>query len=321
MGGHTKMPKLLIIADIHIKLGQKNVPSQWQYNRFMLLAMQLQAIIKSESISYLVIAGDLLDSAKPTLQEIGLLYDFLRAIPVETLLIPGNHEMINKSDDCYLHLFDMLKDLNVFVINDFFCQDGVDYIPYNILKHKEWPDSTSKFCVTHVRGEIPPHVAPEIDLDKFSKYDKVFAGDLHSYTNSQKNILYPGSPFTTSFHRSVVTGSNGYFIFDTETGEHTWNELFLPQLIRKTVASKEEIVPTQFHHTVYELEGSLEELKNTESSDLLDKKITRGLSAPPKLEMSGTISDELATYLVEVKGIESPSKYVEAFIELVPNEN
>ena len=62
-------------------------------------------------------------------------------------------------------------------------------------------------CFTHVRGEIPPHVKPEMDLELFAKYDLVLAGDLHSYENSQKNILYPGSPVTTSFHRhNVDTG-------------------------------------------------------------------------------------------------------------------
>ena len=312
------MPKMLIIADVHIKLGQKNVPTSWQYNRYMLLSGQLNSIIRDNKIDYLVIAGDLLDSAKPTLSETGLLYDFLRHIPVETLLIPGNHEMVSKTEDCYTVLFDMLKDLNVFVISDFFEQDGIDYIPYNILK-SNWPSTNSKYCITHVRGEIPPHVTPEIDLDKFSRYEKVFAGDLHSYTNSQRNILYPGSPVTTSFHRNVTTGTNGYFIFDTETGEHTWHELFLPQLIRKTVARKEDIVPTDFHHTMYELEGTLESLKEVDSSELLDKKITTGVSTPPKLEMSGDITEELATYLTEVKGIDNPEKYVEAFIEIVPN--
>lgn len=312
------MPKMLIIADVHIKLGQKNVPTQWQYNRYMLLSGHLASTIRAEKVDYLVIAGDLLDSAKPTISEIGLLYDFLRHIPVETLLIPGNHEMVSKTEDCYLVLFDMLKDLNVFVISDFFEQDGVDYIPYNILK-SDWPATNSKYCITHVRGEIPPHVTPEIDLDKFSMYEKVFAGDLHSYTNSQKNILYPGSPVATSFHRNVVTGSNGYFIFDTDTGEHTWYELSLPQLIRKTISSKEEIVPTHFHHTIYELEGTLESLKGVGGSDLIDKKITTGISTPPKLKMSGDITEELATYLIEVKGIDSPKKYVEAFIEIVPN--
>ena len=55
---------------------------------------------------------------------------------------------------------------------------------------------------THVRGEIPPHVKPEVDLDMFEDFPVVFAGDLHAHSNTQRNIVYPGSPMTTSFHRS-----------------------------------------------------------------------------------------------------------------------
>ena len=45
---------------------------------------------------------------------------------------------------------------------------------------------------THVRGEIPPHVKPEVDLDRFEDFPIVFAGDLHAHSNSQRNIVYPG---------------------------------------------------------------------------------------------------------------------------------
>ena len=60
------------------------------------------------------------------------------------------------------------------------------------------------YLFTHVRGEIPPHVVPEVDLERFDKFKTVFAGDLHAHENTQRNIVYPGSPMTTSFHRNEV---------------------------------------------------------------------------------------------------------------------
>jgi len=50
-----------------------------------------------------------------------------------------------------------------------------------------------------------PHVKPEVDLDRFEDFPVVFAGDLHAHSNTQRNIVYPGSPMTTSFHRKEVS--------------------------------------------------------------------------------------------------------------------
>jgi hypothetical protein len=38
--------KVLFTADVHIKLGQKNVPIEWAKNRFNMLWSQLEAIQK-----------------------------------------------------------------------------------------------------------------------------------------------------------------------------------------------------------------------------------------------------------------------------------
>ncbi len=311
------MSNLIFVADLHIKLGQKNVPRDWQYNRFMLLAEELNSVVSLEDT--IIIAGDLLDVAKPSLEEVGLMYDFLNILDVPVILIPGNHEMTTKKKDCYRFIDSMLKDLGVVVIRDFHTQDGIDYIPYNVLHNKEYPITDSSIAITHVRGEIPPHVQPEVDLEKFNGYDKVFAGDLHSYTNSQGNILYPGSPFSTSFHRGVPSGANGYFSISLPDKCHIWTELHLPQLIRKTVSNPEDMIATEFHHTIYELEGSLEDLALVENSDLLDKKVTKDISAPPTLNMSGDMAEELAEFLVNIKDVKEEylSKYITLFKEVV----
>lgn len=294
------MSLICFTADHHIKLGQKNVPKDWQINRFMMLAAELNTI----ECDYHVFGGDLFDVSKPSIEEVGLCYNFLKAIEKPIVMISGNHEMQTKKRDCYIHIDQMLQDLGVKTFREFTTYGGIDYIPYNIL-HAEWGEASSSYAVTHVRGEIPPHVEPEIRLDKFSAYDKVLAGDLHSFSNSQENILYPGSPISTSFHRRVPTGSNGYIIFDTETGEHSWHELFLPHLIRETVTDLESIIPTDYHHTIYELEGTVDELGKVDAStELLDKKVNIHVAEDATLDLvDKTIKEELALYLEEIKGI------------------
>ena len=146
----------------------------------------------------------------------------------------------------------------------------------------------------HVRGEIPPHVVPEVDLDRLDAFPIVFAGDLHSHSNTQRNIVYPGSPMTTSFHREEVT--TGYItIHDDWTW--TWHEFDLPQLIRKTITDPADMILTDFHHTIYEIEGDVADLANVKNSELLDKKVIKR-SSKSTLDLKDlTIEEELSEYL------------------------
>lgn len=305
--------KHTFVADIHIKLGQKNVPRAWQYNRLMMLAKELNEY----SDTVLIIGGDLLDVANPSMEEVCAMYDFLSALEhKEILMIPGNHEMKTKKNDCFIAAEKMLKDLNVTTIRTFQTIHNIDYIPYNIIKDKEWPIA-SKYAVTHVRGEIPPHVQPEIPLERFDAYEKVLAGDLHSYKNSQRNIIYPGSPYTTSFHRSAVSNTTGIILFDSDTGIHSWVELHLPQLIRQTIDNPGSAVTTDYHHTIYEIEGNLTDLAKVENTELLSKKIAKDIVSPATLDLSGSIEDELVSYFTKIHGMKNHDKVLTLFKEYV----
>lgn len=307
---------ILFIADVHIKLGQKKVPKEWQINRFNLLAKELS----NYEFDTIVVGGDLFDVPNPSIEEVGLMYDFLYKFKDKGgIIIPGNHEMTSKVKDCFLPLDYMLNTLNFKVVRDFESIDGIDYIPYNIIHNNFTP--VSEYAVTHVRGEIPPHVTPEVDLAKFAKYKKVFAGDLHSYKNTQANIYYPGSPMTVSFNRNRVSGSNGFFLIDSETKEHEWVELKLPQLIRKTVSSVEDMVGGDYDHIIYEIESELADLANIKSSDLLDKKIVKNISKDATLDLSGDIEEELKEYLIHVSSVDEDSltKCLNLFKERVKN--
>lgn len=320
--------KLVFIADIHIKLGQKNVPKNWQLNRLDMLARKLCEIEGTDTI---IIGGDLLDTAKPTYEEIAAMLQFFSTLSESKyksiILIPGNHEMVNKKVDCYAPFRELLfRHYNCTVIDSFRTLDfdgmGIDFIPYNILHKFKASDRVSDYAVTHVRGEIPPHVLPEVDLQVFEGYKEVYAGDLHSYQNSQKNIKYPGSPYYTSFHRDIHSNTNGIFIINTDTTTSTWVDLGLPQLVRKKISSPEEIIATDYHHTVYEIEGDLHDISKIEKTDLLDKKIVKDTFAPATLDMeSTTIEEELVMYLNRVKNLKDKVTRLVSRYKEVENEN
>ena len=297
--------KVLFTADLHIKLGQKNVPVNWAINRYKLLFDELESL--QEQVDLVVLGGDIFDRI-PTMEELSLYFRLIGKFLVPTIVYSGNHEALKKNTTFFTSLKEVSKKVNsnVLVLDDFWTYKDIDFIPYNKLK-EEWPnDLNSKILCTHVRGEIPPHVKPEVPLEQFDKWDVVLAGDLHSYNNSQRNILYPGSPVTTSFHRSLV--DTGIIILDTNTLQHEWIRLELPQLIRKTIQAGEEMVATDYHHTIYEIEGDMSQFSSMENTDLLDKKVVKRdsdttLILAPEL----SLIEEVEEYLRYVLGINDAS--------------
>lgn len=289
--------KLIVIADIHIKLGQKNVPKDWAINRYNLFFEQVADAEKN--VDMIVIPGDIFDRM-PTLEELTLYFQFIAQRKVPTIISTGNHEATKKGKSFFTELKGVSERLNplVQVVVDYIHEDNAGFyvVPYEFIKKKDiWEELEAKPVFTHVRGEIPPHVKPEIPLEWLSKFPVVFAGDLHSHSNTQKNIVYPGSPMTTSFHRGEV--ETGYILVNDDwTWE--WKSFDLPQLIRKTVSDPSEMIPTEFHHTIYELEGSIKDLSKIENNELLDKKLVkRSSDTALVLDKKMSISDELMEYL------------------------
>lgn len=290
---------ILFTADIHIKLGQKNVPKDWAKNRYRMFFEQVKSLEKMCNMH--IIGGDVFDRT-PTMEELELYFEFIRKVSIPTVIYPGNHEMTTKHQSFFSQLKQVTRDINPLVqVVDISYVDtdmGFSILPYTELHRKDSIEAfdTSIPLFTHVRGEIPPHVKPEVDLDRFADFPVVFTGDLHSHSNCQRNLVYPGSPMTTSFHRNRV--ETGYILINPQDWSWIWEPFDLPQLIRKTVSSTEEMVPTEFDHTIYEIEGDIQELSNVNNNDLLDKKVVRRANeASLILDKDMSIEDELHEYL------------------------
>lgn len=291
--------KLLFIADIHIKLGQKNVPIPWAINRFNMFIEQVAEM--QEQADLVVLGGDIFDRFPTNMDEIALYFDLVGVFTKPTIIYSGNHEALKRNTTFLSSLYRSTRGINqnVIIFDDFDTYMGIDFIPYNKLK-ESYPDKLqSNIVCTHVRGEIAPHVKPEIDLDVFNRWDIVLAGDLHSYDNCQRNILYPGSPYTTSFHRNIV--ETGAILLDTDTLAHEWLKFNLPQLLKVTVGVNDPKPASSFHHTIYEIEGNLEELSRLEDNDLIDKKlIKRNQESSLILTPEMKIEEELKEYLLYI---------------------
>ena len=288
---------ILFTADWHIKLGQKNVPMAWACSRYKMFFEQIEEAVEKHGVTLHIIGGDLFDRV-PSMDELTLYFDFIKNTKVETVIYDGNHEATRKHRTFFDNLIKVTSQLNplVTVITETYCSRDWAILPYaDLHKKNSIEDIDTEILFTHVRGEIPPHVVPEVDLERFDKFKTVYSGDLHAHENTQRNIVYPGSPMTTSFHRNIV--KTGYLIIDNNY-DWTWHQFELPQLIRKTVSTEEEMVQTDYHHTIYEIEGDVSDLSNIKNSELLDKKvIKRKTEATLVLSKEMSMEEELNEYL------------------------
>jgi DNA repair exonuclease SbcCD nuclease subunit len=293
--------RILFSADWHIKLGQKNVPREWQRNRYKMLFKRIHDLEKDCDIH--IIGGDIFDTL-PKPEEIALFFEFVADCTIPTYIYDGNHEATRKGKTFLTFFESAVNHINedVHILTDmcYTIFDGlIDIIPYTHLKNFDPNDFNAKICCTHVRGNIEPHVVEEVDLHLFNRWDVVLAGDLHAHSNSQRNILYPGSPLAITFHRNPV--HNGVIIYDTTIMEYGFIPLGLPQLIRKTVTSKDEVVKTDYDHTIYEITGNILELSDVDSaSELIDKKLINRQSDAVLNLHNLSIEEELKEYFEKV---------------------
>lgn len=239
------------------------------------------------------------------MEELALFFEFTTSTKIPTIIYDGNHEATKKGKSFLPLLTDAVKagNFKIKILDGIYEYEGIDFIPYTHIHSFNPTEFKNNILCTHVRGNIPPHVKSEIDLNKLSGWKIVLAGDLHSYENSQANVLYPGSPMTVTFHRKEV--KNGIIVFDTETHKHTWHNLELPQLIRKTVTSSDEIIKTDYHHTIYEVRGNIADLSSIDtSSEVFDKKVVERNSMSTLSLHNISIREELEVYLKNVLNID-----------------
>jgi len=288
--------RILFTADLHIRIGQKNIPRKWAISQYRIMFSELNRIFEEYDCDLEIHGGDIFDKI-PTMEELSLYMAYLHNYrDRERIIFDGNHEATKKGDTFLKYLNPMLPS-STYISPSFEGAASFDILPYvDLHKNKK---AKNDILFTHVRGEIPPHVKPEIDLDYFNQWKIVFAGDLHAHSNSQRNIVYPGSPRTVTFHRQEV--ELGVLVIDTDPINWEWVKIDVPELIRKTIEDPLDMIKTEYHHTIYELTGNVLALaKIDKDSELLDKKIIKH-EEQPSLDLTGlTEEEELEKYLLQI---------------------
>jgi len=283
---------------------------------------EIDRVYKEQKCDAIIFGGDIFDKY-PTLEELDIFISYLwKNASRSSIIYDGNHEA-TKRGDTFLKYLKSLVPENTVVVIDHYTYQGLRILPYCKLHQYEKetgankPILTSKVLLTHVRGEVPPHVKPEVDLDIFNGCDIVFAGDLHAHSNSQRNIIYPGSPTTVTFHRNNV--ETGVIVFDTLSPKMwKWHGITVPQLIRKTITNPKDMVKTPYDHTIYELKGNILELSKIKDIEILDKKIVEHKNEAT-LDLKGLdINEEITLYCSKI--LQLPDKKITKLLK-VYNDN
>ena len=118
---------MLVIADIHIKLGQKNVPKEWAINRYQMFFEQVSAA--EEHVDMVIIPGDIFDRV-PTLEELTLYFQFIAQRKKKTIISTGNHEATKKGKSFFTELKGVTERLNplVEIVVDYIYDNGEFYV-------------------------------------------------------------------------------------------------------------------------------------------------------------------------------------------------
>lgn len=301
--------KILSVADIHITLHKEKIPYEWQVNRFKELFEKLLELEKECDVT--VIAGDIFDK-KPELDEIALFLTYANRVTKPTLAIPGNHEASAKGETFLEHFtkehainnsnFKLYTKNAREVING----QGFQLFPYGEMQIGNIPKYVENdILVTHIRGEVPPHITAEFDFEKLKDWKLVLLGDLHfRHKYKEYPIYYPGSPLNTKFDRDDARdyGVDIIYLLDINNYSVVFQNLELPKLIRKTVNAGDPLIEHKKHHVIYEVKGSIDVLSKIANHKLLDKKIADTPSSSSKLELKElSIKEEIVSYLNYIK--------------------
>lgn len=297
--------KILSSADWHVNLHKKKIPQAWQTRRYELLFEALHSLEQRCDVH--VISGDLFD-AHPRTDDTALLFSYLNAVTIPTLVIPGNHEATAKGSSFWEHFKrdNVITNSLVHIVTDnsrvVLCGQGFQAFPYGSVQTNKLPAAVpGDILVTHIRGEVPPHITAEYDFEKLLPWKLILLGDLHfNHRYKQYPAYYPGSPVNTSFDRTDKN-SYGVDIVDFRSIDNysvEFVDLALPKLLRRTIAAGEPMLADDFHHTVYEVTGSIDQLAHVEKTELLDKKLVKARNTQSTLELSNkSIYEELELWL------------------------
>lgn len=224
------------VGDIHIGAGRKwfsDLQSEKPYylERHRVMLHEMAKKIAEAKVDHIILAGDLLDHAKPFANELIILAEWLNLLAevTDTYIIAGNHEDLFGNVTALHPVAAMMSHPKLHWCLDF----QVNKAPWGKTlwaSHKDThkisaaleADKDIEFVVAHyaAKGCIYENntMAPKgwVFDYKPEKVKQWFLGDIHMRQNVSPNAAYPGSPCQLNFGES---GQKGIDIYDVDKGK------------------------------------------------------------------------------------------------------
>lgn len=185
--------KVGLFADVHYHLRKYR---EFEDNRFGLLCDWIQ----KQNYDVVFFVGDLLDKARPTLDEQGRLGNHLSKITARKIVIDGNHEAKDKNTSTYDYI--TIPDLEYMSkgIIDIFGV-SVTVMGWTKLKHSN-SIPRGDLLLSHFRSDLG-FIKEEVDVKSIAaKFNNVVVGDIHSRHQPFDNVKYISSPYAVKFHKN-----------------------------------------------------------------------------------------------------------------------
>lgn len=306
-------------ADEHLYLRTRDVPSDWLLDRF-------KAFLYHDVGHYdvRIHGGDFFDTM-PSLKELSVFIEYANSVTKPTYIIDGNHEATKRHATFLTELKSMIRNPLFHIVDSYQSTAFCDFLPYcELKKFAKSPDQyepRNRMLITHVRGALPPHVEPEVDLSLFSKWPAVYCGDLHDYKLSQLNLNYPGSPLSGSRIRAIPRNTHGGFLIDLSGNDilHTWvsfDDVF-GHLMRLPISEAGKY-DEQLHNIVYteEVASAKDEVSNLESGAKVEKVVkAKEKFTSLGLQVGASFKDTIQAYLRKSGMSEAEAQQVMAVIK------
>ena len=90
--------KVLFTADLHIRIGQKNIPRDWALKQYEIMFNEIDRVFEEQNCELEVHGGDIFDKV-PTMEELSVYVEYLwQDESRERVIYDGNHEATKKGD-------------------------------------------------------------------------------------------------------------------------------------------------------------------------------------------------------------------------------
>lgn len=311
------MKKYIISGDWHIKFS-RDLPAQWQLNRYQLLQEKIISLCKEHDAD-LILSGDVLDRSRPVLQDLNILISLFNSLndnDITTYLISGNHEGLAEGDSTFDYL-DVMKTYGIHYDHayeiDLVEEENIrihmlSHCTLNTSETYEftYAEGAKHILVSHFRPNVNYFIREEIDVESLLEpYNLCIASDIHENFEADK-LIYTNSPLNCSFEKEP---KHGCILLTIDQGEVNVEriKLNLPNMVQISCLSKEYPPETDdYNFFRIEVTGSLTELRQIENSSGNIKVVKVPLVAESYVEgkdeenVEKPLKVELADYMLEL---------------------